>query len=73
MNLWVRQLRGLCLVGMALAGFSFCAAVGAVATAGYASAHAAKVWGFTPELAILFGTFASTALGVVTGLLAIRR
>src|SRR3954467_801136 len=42
-------------------------------TAGYASAHAAKVWGFTPELAILFGTFASTGLGVVTGLLAIRR
>ena len=25
-------------------------------TAGYVSAHAAKVWGFTPELAILFGT-----------------
>ena len=25
-------------------------------TAGYASAHAAKVWGCTPELAILFGT-----------------
>jgi branched-chain amino acid transport system permease protein len=42
-------------------------------TAGYASAHAAKVWGFTPELAILFGAFASTGLGVVTGLLAIRR
>ena len=39
MNLWVRQLRGLCLVGMALAGFSFGAAVGAVATAGYASAQ----------------------------------
>jgi outer membrane protein insertion porin family len=39
MNLWVRQLRGLCLIGMALAGFSFCAAVGAVATAGYASAQ----------------------------------
>ena len=39
MKLWVRQLRGLCLVGMALAGVSFCAAVGAVATAGYASAQ----------------------------------
>jgi outer membrane protein insertion porin family len=39
MNLWVRQLRGLCLIGMAFAGFSFCAAVGAVATAGYASAQ----------------------------------
>jgi len=42
-------------------------------TAGYACAHAAKVWGFTPELAILFGTGASALLGVVTGLLAIRR
>ena len=42
-------------------------------TAGYASAHAAKVWGFPPELAILFGTFCSAALGVITGLLAIRR
>jgi branched-chain amino acid transport system permease protein len=42
-------------------------------TAGYASAHAAKVWGFTPELAILFGAAASTVLGAVTGWLAIRR
>src|SRR6188474_3814846 len=42
-------------------------------TAGYISAHAAKVWGFPPELAILAGTFASFLLGVVTGLLAIRR
>ena len=42
-------------------------------TAGYVSAHAAKVWGLTPELAILFGTGASALLGVVTGLLAIRR
>jgi branched-chain amino acid transport system permease protein len=42
-------------------------------TAGYASAHAAKVWGFPPELAILFGTGASTLLGAVTGWLAIRR
>jgi branched-chain amino acid transport system permease protein len=42
-------------------------------TAGYASAHAAKVWGFPPEAAILFGTGASAALGLVTGLLAIRR
>jgi branched-chain amino acid transport system permease protein len=41
--------------------------------AGYASAHAAKVWGFPPEFAILFGTFAACVLGVVTGLLAIRR
>jgi len=41
--------------------------------AGYATAHSAKVWGFTPELAILFGTASACALGVVTGLLAIRR
>src|SRR6266851_4744391 len=42
-------------------------------TAGYASAHAAKVWGFAPEFAILFGTACSALLGLVTGLLAIRR
>ncbi|MBI4294208.1 MAG: branched-chain amino acid ABC transporter permease [Betaproteobacteria bacterium] len=42
-------------------------------TAGYACAHAAKVWGFPPELAILFGTAASALLGFVTGLLATRR
>jgi branched-chain amino acid transport system permease protein len=42
-------------------------------TAGYASAHAAKVWGFPPEFAILFGTLCSALLGLVTGLLAIRR
>jgi len=42
-------------------------------TAGYITAHAAKVWGFPPELAILAGTFSSFVLGVVTGLLAIRR
>jgi branched-chain amino acid transport system permease protein len=42
-------------------------------TAGYASAHAAKVWGLTPELAILFGTACAALLGLVTGLLAIRR
>jgi branched-chain amino acid transport system permease protein len=42
-------------------------------TAGYACAHAAKVWGLTPEFAILFGTGASALLGIVTGLLAIRR
>jgi branched-chain amino acid transport system permease protein len=42
-------------------------------TAGYASAHSAKVWGFAPEFAILFGTLCAAALGVVTGLLAIRR
>ena len=42
-------------------------------TAGYVSAHAAKVWGFPPELAIVAGTAASALLGLVTGALAIRR
>ncbi len=42
-------------------------------TAGYASAHAAKIWGFTPELAILFGTGCAALLGWLAGLLAIRR
>ena len=42
-------------------------------TAGYASAHAAKVWGFAPEFAILFGTACAAVLGVVTGFIAIRR
>jgi branched-chain amino acid transport system permease protein len=40
--------------------------------AGYASAHAAKVWGFPPEAAILFGTLAAAGLGVAIGALAIR-
>jgi branched-chain amino acid transport system permease protein len=42
-------------------------------TAGYTAAHAAKVWGLTPELAILAGAAASCVLGFVTGLIAIRR
>jgi branched-chain amino acid transport system permease protein len=42
-------------------------------TAGYASAHAAKAWGFAPEFAILFGTVCAALLGLVTGLIAIRR
>ena len=42
-------------------------------TAGYLTAHSAKVWGFPPELAILFGTAASSLLGLVFGGLAIRR
>jgi branched-chain amino acid transport system permease protein len=41
--------------------------------AGYVTAHSAKVWGFPPELAILTGTAAATALGFATGLIAIRR
>jgi branched-chain amino acid transport system permease protein len=41
--------------------------------AGYISAHAAKVWGFPPELAILAATAAAALLGVGAGLIAIRR
>jgi branched-chain amino acid transport system permease protein len=39
----------------------------------YVAAHAAKVWGFTPELAILAGTAVATLLGIAIGWLAIRR
>jgi branched-chain amino acid transport system permease protein len=42
-------------------------------TAGYVCAHAAKEWGWPPEAAILAGTGAAATLGLVTGLLAIRR
>ena len=42
-------------------------------TAGYVSAHAAKVWGWNPELAILFATACSALLALVIGSLAIRR
>jgi len=42
-------------------------------SAGYASAHAAKVWGAPPELAILFGAAVSTAIGTLVGAIAIRR
>jgi branched-chain amino acid transport system permease protein len=42
-------------------------------TAGYVCAHAAKEWGWPPEAAILAGTGAAALLGLVTGLLAIRR
>ena len=42
-------------------------------TAGYLAAHSAKVWGLPFELAILTGMGASTLLGVLAGLLAIRR
>jgi branched-chain amino acid transport system permease protein len=41
--------------------------------AGYTAAHAAKVWGLTPELAILCGTAAACVLGIASGLIAIRR
>jgi branched-chain amino acid transport system permease protein len=42
-------------------------------TGGYIAAHAAKVWGLTPELAILTGMAASAVFGVIIGFLAIRR
>ena len=41
--------------------------------ASYIAAHAAKVWGLPPELAILIGTAAAAGLGLVAGSLAIRR
>jgi branched-chain amino acid transport system permease protein len=41
--------------------------------ASYVSAHAAKVWGLQPEIAILAGTAAAAALGLIAGSLAIRR
>ena len=41
--------------------------------ASYVCAHAAKVWGFPPELAIASGTVAATGLGTIVGALAIRR
>jgi branched-chain amino acid transport system permease protein len=41
--------------------------------ASYLSAHAAKVWGFPPELAILTGAATAAALGLIAGALAIRR
>ncbi len=41
--------------------------------AAYVSAHAAKVWGLTPEVAVLGGTLTAGALGLLVGALAIRR
>lgn len=42
-------------------------------SASYVSAHAAKIWGLPPELAILTGTISAGVLGLVFGALAIRR
>src|SRR5450432_3640926 len=42
-------------------------------SAGYVCAHAAKEWGWPPEAAILAGTVAAIGLGLVAGVLAIRR
>jgi branched-chain amino acid transport system permease protein len=41
--------------------------------AAYVSAHAAKIWDFPPELAILSGMACGAVLGLVVGALAIRR
>ncbi|WP_137046776.1 branched-chain amino acid ABC transporter permease [Pseudolabrys sp. FHR47] len=41
--------------------------------ASYLSAHAAKVWGFNPEFAILTGTLTAAVCGFLAGSLAIRR
>ncbi len=40
--------------------------------ASYVCAHAAKVWGFDPVLAILAGVACSAALGLIAGVLSIR-
>jgi branched-chain amino acid transport system permease protein len=41
--------------------------------ASYASAHAALVWGWPPELAVLFSMAVGAGLGLIVGLIAIRR
>jgi len=41
--------------------------------ASYFCANAALVWGWPPELAILFSVLAAAALGLVVGIIAIRR
>jgi branched-chain amino acid transport system permease protein len=39
----------------------------------YVTAHTAKFWGITPEVAILLGTLVSTILGLLIGWIAIKR
>ncbi|MEI6738479.1 MAG: branched-chain amino acid ABC transporter permease [Pseudomonadota bacterium] len=41
--------------------------------AAYVCGHAAKVWGFTPEVAIIFGTITAALIGYFVGWLAVRR
>ena len=41
--------------------------------AAYVSGHAAKVWGLSPEIAIVLGTLSATLIGGVVGWLAVRR
>src|SRR5882724_380190 len=42
-------------------------------SAGYVTAHAAKIWGWGPATAILAGAAAAAVLGLAVGVLAIRR
>ena len=42
-------------------------------SAGYAAAHAVKVWAWDPALGVLFGAVIAAGIGFVAGLLAIRR
>ncbi len=42
-------------------------------TGGYITGHAARVWGLSPELSIIAGMIAALALGIIVGLIAIRR
>ncbi|MCD0503135.1 branched-chain amino acid ABC transporter permease [Bordetella petrii] len=42
-------------------------------SAAYAAGHALKVWGFPTELGLLFGVAVAAVLGLLMGLLAIRR
>ncbi len=59
------------LIGfVGLLSFGHAAFFGAAA---YVTAHAAKVWGFPTELAILAGALAAALLGLIVGFLAIRR
>jgi branched-chain amino acid transport system permease protein len=60
---------GLLIGYVGLLSFGHAAFLG---SAGYVSAHAAKVWGLSPELAILAGTAAAAVLGLAIGALAIR-
>jgi branched-chain amino acid transport system permease protein len=42
-------------------------------SAAYATGHAMRAWGFTPEAGLLFGVLVAAVLGLVMGGLAIRR
>ena len=42
-------------------------------SAAYGAGHAMRVWGFPPELGLLFGVAVAAVLGLVVGALAIRR